>query len=223
MYVIGLMQWCFSRQAGWGTEKESVGGRDRMKGGRGRGPLKAPKQVVESCTAETLSQRYLVKRGVIEGHQTIDWGELTSAQYPAGGDMNQAARGSHILQFNYLSGLLLWQMASVSSNVIFVSTSESLSATLSADCFIVLVDFIPRPAVSWWAVWVFSSVCLLSHCLPLLFLLQILFTTPSPVSLSFSLLSSPLTPQCCLPLSLPCPSSLPHPLSILPPRLRSRC
>lgn len=75
------------------------------------------------------------------------------------------AVGPHIRRLNYLSGLPLWQMASVSSNVIFASTCDGLSAvSLSADCFIVLAAVIPQPAVKCWTVWVFPSVCLLSHC-----------------------------------------------------------
>lgn len=114
--------------------------------------------------------------------------------------------GPYILQLNYLSGLPLWQMASVSSNVIFVSTSESLTATpwqsLSADCFIVLADFIPQPAVNWWTVWVFSSVCLLSHCLCGLFSFSLSLSkalSTGPSSIPFPVPHSPFLYLPCAP------------------------
>lgn len=62
-----------------------------------------------------------------------------------------------------------------------------------------LADFIPQPAVNWWTVWVFSSVCLLSHCLrvlpppPKLFLLL----PRQPLALSVS-----CSPFLCLPCAL---------------------
>lgn len=71
--------------------------------------------------------------------------------------------GANIQQLNYLSGLLLGQMASVSTNVIFAATSESLGATARCHRFTVFAHFIHQSAVSWRTLRVVSAVCLLSR------------------------------------------------------------
>lgn len=92
-----------------------------------------------------------------------------------------------------------------------------------------LADFIPQPAVNWWTVWVFSSVCLLSHCLRVLPppLSQALSTAPpsTPCSLCLMLTIS-LSPMCAMSISLPSPTlsfSLPpcHPAPSFPLSLKS--
>ena len=87
------LRWC--APADRLAERRMRGGEeDRMERGNEGKALKAHNKFSRVGPAKLCAGVILLSAGVIEGHQTIDWTELTSAQFPPCGDMYQPGHWS---------------------------------------------------------------------------------------------------------------------------------